>query len=220
MAFPEIGAAPTRGTAPALAGRPRLAVTRLALTNFRSYASAELVTAGVPVVLAGPNGAGKTNILDAISLLSPGRGLRGARLSEHTRRGPSAMSEALWAVAATVSRAGESYEIGTGLVSAQGSERRQVRLNGAPAASSADLGDVVQMLWLTPAMDRLFIESASGRRKFLAGGVRLVPHDEGRVGIVFDQVVHRPGHSTSRRRSRHAGPRVARLTCRICPRRR
>jgi DNA replication and repair protein RecF len=70
-------------------------------------------------------------------------------------------------VAATIARAGESYEIGTGLVSAQGSERRQVRLNGAAAQSSADLGDVVQMLWLTPAMDRLFIESASGRRRFL-----------------------------------------------------
>ncbi len=144
-----------------------LSVARLKLTNFRSYASVEVAVCAAPVVLAGPNGAGKTNLLDAISLLSPGRGLRGARLSEHTRRGPSAMSEALWAVAATVSRAGEAYEIGTGLVSAQGSERRQVRLNGAAAQSSADLGDVVQMLWLTPAMDRLFIESASGRRKFL-----------------------------------------------------
>lgn len=145
----------------------RLSVARLQLTNFRSYAGIEVATATAPVVLAGPNGAGKTNLLDAISLLSPGRGLRGARLSEHTRRGPSAMSEALWAVAATIARAGETYEIGTGLVSAQGSERRQVRLNGAAASSSADLGDVVQMLWLTPAMDRLFIESASGRRKFL-----------------------------------------------------
>jgi DNA replication and repair protein RecF len=119
------------------------------------------------VVLAGPNGAGKTNLLDAISLLSPGRGLRGAKLGDHTRRGPSAMSEALWAVAAAVSRGGETYEIGTGLTQSLGSERRQVRLNGAAAQSSADLGDVVQMLWLTPAMDRLFIESASGRRKFL-----------------------------------------------------
>ncbi len=146
---------------------PKHAVTRLSLTNFRSYASVEIATGAAPVVLAGANGAGKTNLLDAISLLSPGRGLRGAKLSEHTRRGPSAMSEALWAVAATVSRAGESYEIGTGLVSSQGSERRQVRMNGAAAQSSADLGDVVQMLWLTPAMDRLFIESASGRRKFL-----------------------------------------------------
>jgi DNA replication and repair protein RecF len=144
-----------------------LSVTRLRLTNFRSYSSVEIAASGAPVVLAGPNGAGKTNLLDAISLLSPGRGLRGAKLSEHTRRGPSAMSEALWAVAATVTRAGEPYDIGTGLVASQGSERRQVRLNGAAAQSSADLGDVVQMLWLTPAMDRLFMESASGRRKFL-----------------------------------------------------
>ncbi len=152
---------------PLPARESRLSVARLSLTNFRSYASVEIATGAAPVVLAGANGAGKTNLLDAISLLSPGRGLRGARLSEHTRRGPSAMSEALWAVAATVSRSGESYEIGTGLVSTQGSERRQVRMNGAAAQSSADLGDVVQMLWLTPAMDRLFIESASGRRKFL-----------------------------------------------------
>ncbi|MBV8975918.1 MAG: DNA replication/repair protein RecF [Alphaproteobacteria bacterium] len=145
----------------------RLSVNRLGLTNFRSYASVEIAVETAPVVMAGPNGAGKTNVLDAISLLSPGRGLRGARLGEHTRQGPSAASEALWAVAATITRGGESYDIGTGLVSAQGSERRQVRLNGAPASSSADLGDVVQMLWLTPAMDRLFLESASGRRKFL-----------------------------------------------------
>ncbi len=119
---------------------------------------------GRPVVLAGPNGAGKTNVLDAISLLAPGRGLRGARLSEHIRRGPSAPSEALWAVAATVSRGGESYEIGTGL--AIGGEKRVVRLNGV-AGVSADLGDVVQMTWLTPAMDRLFSEGASGRRRFV-----------------------------------------------------
>ncbi|HTT97197.1 MAG TPA: DNA replication/repair protein RecF [Rhizomicrobium sp.] len=144
-----------------------LSVTRLRLTNFRSYASVEIAASGAPVVLAGANGAGKTNLLDAISLLSPGRGLRGAKLGEHTRRGPSAISEALWAVAATVTRGGEPYDIGTGLTSSQGNERRQVRLNGAAATSSADLGDVVQMLWLTPAMDRLFIESASGRRKFL-----------------------------------------------------
>jgi DNA replication and repair protein RecF len=144
-----------------------LAVTRVRLTNFRSYASAEIVAGMTPIVLAGANGAGKTNVLDAISLLSPGRGLRGAKLGDHVRRGPSAMSEALWAVAATVSREGETYEIGTGLTQSQGSERRQVRLNGTAAQSSADLGDVVQMLWLTPAMDRLFIESASGRRKFL-----------------------------------------------------
>jgi DNA replication and repair protein RecF len=155
---------------PAGAARPlpALAVTRLMLTNFRSYASGEIAVSGRPVVLAGPNGAGKTNILDAISLLSPGRGLRGARLSEHTRKGPAAPGEALWAVAATVAQGEQAYEIGTGLtLGPNGGERRQVRLNGAPAQGSADLAEVIQMAWLTPAMDRLFIEGASGRRRFL-----------------------------------------------------
>jgi DNA replication and repair protein RecF len=140
-------------------------VTRLRLTNFRSYATGELCVSGAPVVLAGPNGAGKTNVLDAISLLSPGRGLRGAKLAEHTRKGPASNEETLWAVAATVARGGTEYEIGTGLT--QASPSRQVRLNGAPAQSSAELGDIVQLIWLTPAMDRLFIESAGGRRRFL-----------------------------------------------------
>jgi DNA replication and repair protein RecF len=153
---------------PARMAATRLAVTRLQLTNFRSYATGQLATAGGSVVLAGPNGAGKTNILDAISLLSPGRGLRGAKLGEHVRKGPVAQDGALWAVAATVSRAGTDYDIGTGLtVGPGGGERRQVRLNGVEAKGSADLGDVVQMIWLTPAMDRLFIESAGGRRRFL-----------------------------------------------------
>jgi DNA replication and repair protein RecF len=146
----------------------RLSVTRVRMTNFRSYASAEIVTGSGPVVLAGPNGAGKTNLLDAISLLSPGRGLRGAKLGEHTRKGPAMPSGALWAVSATVQRGETAYEIGTGLtLGPGGGERRQVHLNGAPAQNSADLGDIVQMIWLTPAMDRLFIESTSGRRKFL-----------------------------------------------------
>ncbi len=146
----------------------RLAVTRLMLTNFRSYPAGEIAASGKPVVLVGPNGAGKTNVLDALSLLSPGKGLRGAKLGEHIRRGPSVQSDALWAVAATVSRNGEEYEIGTGLtLGPNGGERRQLRLNGAPASSTADLSEIVQMNWLTPAMDRLFIESASGRRRFL-----------------------------------------------------
>jgi len=157
-----------RGAADPFEDGPRLAVTRLTLRNFRSYAEVELSASTRPVVLAGPNGAGKTNLLDAISLLSPGRGLRGSKLSEHVRRGPSVSSDALWAVAATVTRGGESYEVGTGLtLGPNGGERRQVHLNGAPAQNSTDLGELVQMLWLTPAMDRLFIEGVSGRRKFL-----------------------------------------------------
>ena len=146
----------------------KLAVTQLRLTNFRSYATGALALSGAPVVLAGPNGAGKTNILDAISLLSPGRGLRGAKLAEHTRKGPIVPDEALWAVAATVARGEIDYDIGTGLsLGPNGGEKRHVRLNGVEARGSADLGDIVQLVWLTPAMDRLFIESAGGRRRFL-----------------------------------------------------
>ena len=147
----------------------RLAVTRLVLSQFRSYRQGELVTSARPVVLAGPNGAGKTNVLDAISLLSPGRGLRGANLGDHARKGPAGVaSDALWAVAATVLRGGENYELGTGLaLNAAGTERRQMHLNGAPLTSTGELAELVQMIWLTPAMDRLFIEGASGRRKFL-----------------------------------------------------
>lgn len=146
----------------------RLAVTRLSLANFRSYGAAELTAEAGSVVLAGPNGAGKTNILDAISLLSPGRGLRGAKLSDHVRKGPVTSTDALWAVSATVARSETSYEIGTGLtVGPNGGERRQVRLNGVKAKSSAELGDIVQMIWLTPAMDRLFTDSAGSRRRFL-----------------------------------------------------
>jgi DNA replication and repair protein RecF len=171
----------------------KLAVTRLSLTNFRSYATGELVTAGAPVVLAGPNGAGKTNILDAISLLAPGRGLRGAKLNEHVRKGPAAPAAALWAVAATVKRGDADYEIGTGLT--EQSSSRHVRLNGVEAKGSAELGQIVQMVWLTPAMDRIFIESASGRRRFLD-----------RLALGFD-----PGHARAATRYETAMRERARL---------
>ncbi len=187
---------PRRQGAPEAFAEPRLAVTRLLLANFRSYVQGELLTSGRPVVLAGPNGAGKTNVLDAISLLSPGKGLRGAKLGDHIRKGPQVSEGALWTVAATVARGSESYEIGTRLaVGAEGGERRLVHLNGAPAQSSADLGEIVQMLWLTPAMDRLFIESASGRRRFLD-----------RLVLGFD-----PGHARRTLRYEHAMRERARL---------
>lgn len=148
---------------------PRLAVTRLVLSQFRSYAAGEILASGRSVVLAGPNGAGKTNVLDAISLLAPGRGLRGASLGDHVRKGPiETAGNALWAVAATIARGDVAYELGTGLgLNAQGAERRRMHLNGAPLTNPAELAEIVQMIWLTPAMDRLFTEGASGRRKFL-----------------------------------------------------
>lgn len=102
-------------------------------------------------------------MLEAISLLVPGRGLRGAKISELARRGEDASGG--WAVAATLGQGAQKFEIGTG--TAEGSERRVFRLDGAAPKSQADIGVKLAAVWLTPQMDRLFTESASGRRKFL-----------------------------------------------------
>jgi DNA replication and repair protein RecF len=149
-----------------------LSLARLALVNFRSYTEAELAVEPVPVVLAGANGTGKTNCLEAISLLSPGRGLRGANLAEIQRKGPHPAPEseggvALWAVGATIARDGDSWSIATELAPPVGANpRRVMRLNGAPA-QTGDIAELAPMLWLTPAQDRLFLEGASERRRFL-----------------------------------------------------
>jgi DNA replication and repair protein RecF len=132
-------------------------VSRLSLIDFRSYPDAVIAAGSGLIVLTGENGAGKTNVLEAVSLLSPGRGLRGAPLSEIARNG----GPGGFAVAA---RLGE-VEIGTGAL-ASAPERRQVRINGA-AASATSLSEWLSILWLTPAMDRLFQEAAGGRRRFL-----------------------------------------------------
>ena len=134
-----------------------VSVTRLSLIDFRSYEDAVIAPGTGLVVLTGDNGAGKTNVLEAVSLLSPGRGLRGASLSDMARNaGPGG-----FAVAARL----DDVEIGTG-TSAAAPERRQVRINGV-AASATSLSEWLSVLWLTPAMDRLFQEGASGRRRFL-----------------------------------------------------
>lgn len=133
------------------------ALTRLSLTDFRSYSDAVLSPRAGLVVLTGENGAGKTNVLEAVSLLSPGRGLRAASLSEMVRKGASGG----FAVAARL----EEIELGTG-TTASAPERRQVRINGAQA-SATSLAEWLSVLWLTPAMDRLFLEGAGGRRRFL-----------------------------------------------------
>lgn len=132
-------------------------LTRLALADFRSYRDAVLEPGPGFVVLTGENGAGKTNILEAVSLLAPGKGLRGSALSAMARSdGPGG-----WAVSA---RLGD-VELGTGtLVAAP--ERRQVRVNGAAASANA-LSEWLSVLWITPAMDRLFTDSAGARRRFL-----------------------------------------------------
>lgn len=135
-----------------------MTVARLMLTDFRSYASATIAAGPGFVVLTGENGAGKTNILEAISMLGPGRGLRGAALAEMAREGGSGG----FAVAAELA---DGVRLGTG-TSAASPDRRQVRINGA-GASAASLGEWIVLLWLTPAMDRLFTAGAEGRRRFL-----------------------------------------------------
>jgi len=132
-------------------------VSRLALTDFRSYATALIEPGPGFVLLSGDNGAGKTNMLEAVSLLTPGRGLRGASLAEMARNdGPGGFGVA--------ARLAET-DIGTGTIAAA-PERRQVRINGAPAAVNS-LSEWLSVLWLTPAMDRLFADSAGARRRFL-----------------------------------------------------
>lgn len=146
-----------------------LAVRRLRLTAFRNYAAAGLDLDRRPVVLTGPNGAGKTNLLEAVSLLAPGRGLRRARTGDMDRK---AEEDAVgrpegtaWGVAGTVDTPAGPVDLGTGRDPA--GERRLVRIDGAPAKGQSALGAHFSVVWLTPQMDRLFLDSAGERRRFL-----------------------------------------------------
>lgn len=145
--------------------RPRVWVERLTLTDFRNHAHLSLSFDARPVVLTGPNGAGKTNLIEAISLLAPGQGLRRAPYPEIARRGADA-----WAVAARVHTPIGPVDIGTGLTGAgMASSRtgRTVRIDGEPQSGSGVLADHVEMVWLTPAMDGLFTGPGGDRRRFL-----------------------------------------------------
>lgn len=138
------------------------AVTRLSLSDFRCYMRLRLDLAARPVVLTGANGAGKTNILEALSLLAPGRGLRRASLGEIDRKGAGR-----WAVNAHVATGRHSVAIGTGHERDSGSERRAIRIDGANGRSQKDLAALLSVVWLTPEMDRLFMDGPSARRRFL-----------------------------------------------------
>ena len=146
-----------------------IAVRRLSLTEFRNYALLRLDLDDRPVVLSGVNGAGKTNLLEAVSFLAPGRGLRRARLTEIGRRGLCNDDGLPWAVAATLRAGADNVNIGTGLATAETSNngRRVVRINGTDAPSQSALGDHLTVAWLTPEMDRLFSDAAAARRRFL-----------------------------------------------------
>ena len=156
-------------------------VKRLTLTNFRNYESLRIDSDLSPVIITGENGSGKTNILEAISFLTPGRGLRSARLSDIRRIQSDNnfdgfnLSSSTWAVSSLITNNDEDFEIGTGIESSKREtdddikifERRIVKLNGQKISSQADLGKYISAIWLTPQMDRLFKGGSQPRRSFL-----------------------------------------------------
>ena len=153
-----------------LTAETQLWLERLVLTNFRNHAATTLDVGPQPVVLTGANGSGKTNILEAVSLLSPGQGLRRAPFSDLARAmGAGALGDGSWTLSARVHTAHGVIDIGTGqTASPETTERsgRIVRINGETSSSGA-LADYVEMVWLTPASDGLFTGAGSDRRRFL-----------------------------------------------------
>ena len=162
----------TPAPVPTSTGRASPRVNRLSVTAFRNYTSARMDVSSPAIVLTGPNGAGKTNLLEAVSFLTPGRGLRRAKISEVGRAAADG-SNAAWAVSAEVGGMIGSVQIGTGRdpgpegTGRDGGEKRLVRIDGVPAKSQTVLAEHLAVSWLTPQMDRLFIEGSSNRRRFL-----------------------------------------------------
>ena len=146
---------------------PKVWVQRLTLTNFRNYTNLTLEAQPKPVVLFGSNGAGKTNLLEAVSMLAPGQGIRRAALTDLARHAGAGD----WSVAARVQRDDSPIEVGTGIrggrASGERAAARIARIDGENQSSTAALADVVEISWLTPALDGLLTGPASERRRFL-----------------------------------------------------
>ena len=160
-------------------------VTRLTLTDFRNYPFLRIEAPLTPVIVTGENGTGKTNILEAISFLTPGRGLRGARLADIKRitpalvtseYQPTEIANTSWAVSATIQKGYDEIDIGTAAEKSlretneddvKSFERRIVKINNQKVSSQAELGEHFSAVWLTPQMDRLFRGGSQPRRSFL-----------------------------------------------------
>src|SRR3954464_5085179 len=178
-----------------MAPAPTLCLTRLMLRDFRSWAALTVPFQARIVVIAGPNGAGKTNLLEAISLLGPGRGLRGAKTVELGRQsaGTPLPTPLPWAAAGRFrDPGGQEFDVGTGTPDGGPPERRTFRLDGAPVRSQAELAERLAAVWLTPQMDRLFQDGAGDRRRFLDRLVwALEPHHAREVAAYDNAMAQR-----------------------------
>ncbi|WP_420391428.1 DNA replication/repair protein RecF [Acuticoccus sp.] len=168
---------------PAEPPRRVVRLTRLALTDFRNYVAARLETTAPHVVLTGPNGAGKTNVLEAVSLLSPGRGLRRATYAQMIRQGARAPGG--WAASARITKNGETIAVGTGVT---GEAARQVRIDGEDRRPD-DLIALARVLWLTPSMDGLFTGPTSDRRRFVDRLALALHPEHGRRANAYERAM-------------------------------
>lgn len=179
----------TKGPLPPDASSARAAqvhISRLTLTDFRNYAAAGVALRPGAVVLTGENGAGKTNLLEAVSLLTPGRGLRRAVYDEVERLGGAGG----FAVHACLEGPFGEVEIGTGTAgAAEGESGRKVRINGATAKSADEMLDWLRVIWLTPAMDSLFTGPAGDRRRFLDRLVLAIDPSHGRRAADYEKAM-------------------------------
>jgi DNA replication and repair protein RecF len=161
-------------------------LSRLKLTDFRNYAQVALVLDERHVVLTGDNGSGKTNLLEAVSFLSPGRGLRRATLPDVTRVGAETAG---FSIFADVEGMDGEVAVGTGLEGDGETVSRRLRLNGTPVKSVDELTDHLRVLWLTPAMDGLFTGPSADRRRFLDRLVLSLDPAHGRRASDFEKAM-------------------------------
>jgi DNA replication and repair protein RecF len=161
-------------------------ISRITLTNFRNYAALSLDLKPGAVVLTGDNGAGKTNLLEAVSLFTPGRGLRRAPYGEVAREG----GDGGFALHAKLDGPNGAADIGTGFAGADAGETgRRVRINGAAARSADDLLEWLRVVWLTPAMDSLFTGPAGDRRRFLDRMVLAIDASHGQRALDYEKAM-------------------------------
>jgi len=170
-------------------GHPSVRLTRLALENFRNYAAVALKLDGRHACFYGANGAGKTNLIEAVSMLSPGRGLRGADLGDIVRRTPDGASANSWALSADFRDGEVDRKLSLALeLDEQGRSKRTAKLDGAPT-TQAELGELVRVIWLTPSMDRVFAGPAGDRRRFFDRQVLAHFPSHGAAGTAYEKAM-------------------------------